>query len=242
MKHSDIEEFKTMIGEMAAMYRHTVYNDFMCNGYWKVLQPYPMDAIRRACLDLMGNEMRPGVMPGAAEIKSLAKRLAPTLKANRALSDEEAWRRRYDVWQRGRFSAEALGVACTLNDEALGVGLEGDETMIQCQSPECPRFVPWPSASGHTRCPTHQEAERHGPPITHAENVEMAKGLTAKGRAFLRAAVPSVMRDIPITTEEEACQERPLLGIPMRLMEHLDTVDGPTARAILENYGPQGED
>lgn len=71
------------------MYRGTIYNEFFANGYWKVLRPFSLDAIRRACLDLMGNEMRKDGMPSAAEIKGMARRFEGQTQLNSYLTCQQ---------------------------------------------------------------------------------------------------------------------------------------------------------
>jgi hypothetical protein len=236
MQMNDQDEFKQMLQEMAAMYRGTIYNDFFAGAYWKILKPYSLAAVRRACLDLLGNEMRKQAMPTAADIKSLARRYEPPPKPSRAEGDEERWRRRYDAWEAGGFSDDALAMVFMMTDEEMAVGAEGDLTSICCQEPHCQRLIPWPSDTGQRQCKVHRIEGPHGATVTRAEKIEIARSLTPKGRAFLRSAVPQLMEDIPITDEEEKFTEMPFRGIPEKLSTYLKTVDAQTAAAIVENY------
>jgi hypothetical protein len=62
-----------ILQEMAAMYPAVLFNEFMVTGYHRVLKSFTTEAVRRACLQLMGDELRKNFMPSAAEIKAVAR-------------------------------------------------------------------------------------------------------------------------------------------------------------------------
>lgn len=75
MEHTEYPEFSNILQEMSAMYRGVVFNEFFVSGYWRVLKPYRLSAIRQAIIQLLGDEQRKDMMPSAAEIKQIARRL-----------------------------------------------------------------------------------------------------------------------------------------------------------------------
>lgn len=236
VESNDRAEFQRMLQEMAAMYKGTIYNDFFAEAYWKILKSYRMEAVRRACLDLLGHEMRKQVMPTAAEIKAMARHHEPKPQPLVVDQDEERWRRQYDHWQAGDFSDKALAEATAMSDQELGVGLEEPATWIPCQHPGCRHRLRWPSDSMERLCPPHRADHSHGKPVTREDKLAIVAAMTPKGRAFVRSIVPQLMADIPVTAEEAEYTEGPRRDMPPILSTYLKTVDAATADAILENY------
>ena len=240
MHLTDRDEFCTMLQEMASMHRGVIYNDYFADAYWKILKSYSMEAVRRAALDILGNELRKAGMPSPAEIKMVARKFEPKRKPLRVATDEERWRRQYDVWQRSRFSAEGLKVVFMMTDEELGCGAEGEETYIRCQDPGgCEVRVPWPSEDNVMHCRVHRSET--GKPVTRAEKLQNAEGITPKARAYLREMLPQLMEGIPVTEEERKFHPKPRVDLPPKLLEYIGTVDPATAEAVLANYTSRQE-
>lgn len=175
--------------------------------YERVVQFFPIESLKSAIREIYGQSPLPQKLPSPGELGDLTRRHAPS-HGSRGSTDDERWRRQYDVWQRGRFSDEALEVAFSLSDAELGVGHEGDYGCMACQQHGCPALVPWPTErtdEGRMFCPRHQP--RRSAHVTLAEKVEVAKGLTPKARAYVRSVLPQVMAGIPVTREEAAFAE-----------------------------------
>jgi hypothetical protein len=225
MQHTDLPDLSLMLEECCVVYNHA-FSDTLVKGYFRVLQPFSMSAIRHATLRLMGDVLRRQVMPSPAEIKALAPQCERALHSTNL--DDERWRRRYDVWQRGRFSAEALSVAFGMSDQELGVGEEQGQpqTYIACQQPGCGSLVPWPTSrtdEGRMFCPAHQPL--HGPPATEAEKIRLLETATPRARAYLRSILPTLMRRMPVSAEEEAAAAEMARPTRARAFEH--TAEGP---------------
>jgi len=73
MTPADKPELATMLREAAAMYQVSLCNAAI-TAYYRVLKDLDLNAIRRAVLDLLGDESRKDIMPRAAEIKAVARR------------------------------------------------------------------------------------------------------------------------------------------------------------------------
>jgi hypothetical protein len=239
MLDTEMPVFLTDLKELSSCYKGTIYNEFFAGAYWKILKPYSLEAIHRACLDLLGNEVRKPLMPSPADIKAVARKFEPPKKSARVVGDEERWRRRYDVWQRGRFSDDALAMVFTMSDEELGVGQEGDDTYIRCQEPGCETRIPWPVDDGVMHCRPHQV--QTGKTVTPHEKRQMIAGLTPRARAYLRPILTTLMAEMPVTPEEQAFHETPWSDLPPKMAAYLATLDEATAARIVENFHTRGD-
>jgi hypothetical protein len=70
---TDKPALATLLREAAAMYQVSL-GDAAIAAYYYVLKHLDLGAIRRAVLDLLGDESRKAIMPRAAEIKAVASR------------------------------------------------------------------------------------------------------------------------------------------------------------------------
>jgi hypothetical protein len=73
MTPADKQELATILSEAAAMYQVSLGHAAIA-AYYRVLKHLDLDAVRRAVLDLLGDESRKDIMPRAAEIKAVAGR------------------------------------------------------------------------------------------------------------------------------------------------------------------------
>src|SRR5262245_47242284 len=84
MERRDKAEFTVLIDEISVMYGQR-HSPVLAARYWHVLEAIPMDAIRQACLDLIGDPAREEGMPSAVEIQRAAQALASATTGGRYL-------------------------------------------------------------------------------------------------------------------------------------------------------------
>lgn len=226
MNLNDQPKLGEMLEEVCAIYSKP-YNDVLTHAYYRVLKTQSFDAVSKATMRLLTDSSRRQVMPTAAEIKAIAEHMEPRGNTRGSL-DEERWRRRYDVWQHGRYSDEALEVAFTLSDDELGVGQEQGHAKqyLACQQPMCTGLIIWPPDRqdiGRMFCPQHQPDQ--GQSATESDKLRVLQQTTPRARAFLRTVLDKLMAMIPVSAEERtAAEEQASLKRPVAF-EH--TAEGP---------------
>lgn len=226
MQINDQPKLAEMLEELCSIYSKPC-SEALVSGYYRVLKPYSFNAIYQATMRLLGDSDRKQLMPLPAEIRALAPRFE---RAESPDLDEERWRRRYDVWQTGRFSDESLAVANMASDHELGLDQpDGEEyTCLRCQQPGCRNTIPWPPVStgeGRMFCPGHQPSQAD--PVTAAEKTQILSRLTPAAKSFLRS-IPEVahhMLRISVTPEEQAITDE--AAIVRRAVAFEETAEGP---------------
>lgn len=194
--------------------------------YRHAVEMFPIEALKEALRGLYQQVPLPAHLPSPSELKEQVRRHVPKAPPRR---DEERWRRRYDIWARGRFADDVLEVANALNDHDLELGQEdGAGQSIRCQHAHCHRLIPWPSEQGgYARmfCLAHQPVDA-GKPVTRNEKESFLAQLSPEGKAFMRASVPTLMTEIPITAAEQAVVDAEAIPLRSRAFEHLSKGPG----------------